>query len=108
MRVSGLSLLSYWLSVFVSDLVFSATTMIAIYIFMAIFGADIPLAWALVLLMTFANPLFLYVASSFFIHATNARNGILFLFLFTGILIPFALPIVLTINEDTYLLVKYI
>lgn len=111
MRISGVSLPAYWIGNYISDVVFSLITTISIIILMQVYKADVPGGWILILLMTFTNPIFLYVMSSFFTNANIARQGILFTYIFVGVLVPFILPLIQLVNQtlfDVCLIVSYL
>lgn len=102
MRISGLSLPAYWIGHYISDVVFSMITTGTILILMGVYDAKVVGGPVLILLMSLANPIFIYVASSFFFNANNARNGILFIYLFIGVIVPFILPLIQFINKSTF------
>ena len=98
MRISGVSLPAYWIGHYLSDVVFSMIATGAIFILMAAFDSNFAGSWVLILLMTFTNPVFLYVLSVPFNQAIIARNGIQYIYLFIGVLVPFVLPLIQLIN----------
>lgn len=108
MRISGVSLPAYWISHYLSDVIFGMITTSCILILIAVYKASVPGAWVLILLMNFTNPIFLYCMSTFFSQSNLARNGVLFLYLFIGVLVPFILPLIQLINQDVFDVVQVI
>jgi len=102
MRISGVSLPAYYIGFYLSDIVFSMITIVCIFILMAAFNSDVPKAWVLIMLMAFANPIFLYIIALFFNEALVARNAVQYIYLFVGILIPFILPFIQLINQYVF------
>lgn len=98
MRISGVSLPAYWIGHYISDVIFSLITTTFIFILMEAYDSKVPGTWVLILLMTFTNPIFLYVFSLPFSMALTARNGVQYIYLFVGVLAPFILPLVQLIN----------
>ena len=66
MRISGVSLPAYWIGLYISDIIFGAISTITIIILMAIYNIDAPGGQLLLVINTFANPIFIYFFSSFF------------------------------------------
>lgn len=66
MRISGVSLPAYWLGLYISDIIFSSISTVSIIILIYIYDIDCPGGWALLVMNTFANPIFIYFLSSFF------------------------------------------
>ena len=66
MRISGVSLPAYWIGLYVSDIIFGSISMFTIIILLAIYNIDCPDGWLLLVLNTFANPIFIYFMSCFF------------------------------------------
>jgi len=94
MRISGLSLPAYWIGHYISDVVFSMITTVTILILLAAYQAEVKGAWVLIFLMSFTNPVFIYCLSTVFSATNQARNGILFLYLFVGVIVPFVFPLI--------------
>jgi len=92
MRVSGLDLKAYWLSKYLSDVVFlaipSALIVILIPAFKVLLMDDF---WILLVLNAFGNPVFIYFLSTFFNNAASSRSAVMYMYLLLGIVIPLSL-----------------
>lgn len=102
MRISGLSLPAYWIGHYISDVAFSMIITVAIFILLAAYKAELSGGWVIIFLMAFNNPIFVYCMSTLFSATNQARNGILFFYLFVGVLVPFVLPLIQLINKETF------
>ena len=67
-RISGVSLPAYWLGLYISDIIFGGISTLTIVVLMRVFSVDCPYGWVLIVFNTFANPVFIYVLSTFFVQ----------------------------------------
>lgn len=66
MRISGVSLPAYWVGLYVSDVIFGAISTITMIILLYVYDIDCPKGSVLLIINTFANPIFIYFYSCFF------------------------------------------
>ena len=84
---------AYWLSHYISDVMFSSITCLVAIIGMNFFNLDLPKVWILFVVNLFANPVFVYAVSFFFERdeaGSLAIKGIYFIF---GTIVPVAISI---------------
>jgi len=101
--VSGASLPAYWLSHYIVDICFEAPPSIAAIVAYISFGLDLPMAWTLFVVFIFTNPIFVYFLSTLFEKESTASIMIRIIYIILGVILPFAV-IILLIIEDTYYL----
>jgi len=101
MRISGVSLPAYWIGLYISDIIFGAVSTITMIILMAVYSIDCPGGWFLLVLNTFANPIFIYFFSSFFTQSNLARQAVLFLYLLVAIILPLVIAFLQIANDAT-------
>lgn len=103
MRISGVSLPAYWIGLYISDIIFGAISTITMIILMAIYNIDAPGGAVLLILNTFANPIFIYFFSSFFNQSNLARQAVMFLYLLVAIILPLIIAFLQLFNDTTKL-----
>jgi hypothetical protein len=101
MRISGVSLPAYWIGLYISDIIFGAITTVTIIVLLAVYDINCPGGWLLLVVNTFANPIFIYFLSSFFTQSNLARQAVLFLYLLVAIILPLVIAFLQIINDTT-------
>lgn len=68
---------------------------------MAIYDIDCPGGWLLLVINTFANPIFVYFLSSFFTQQNIARQAVLFIYLLASVMLPLVIAILQVVTDTT-------
>jgi len=96
--ISGSSLTAYWLSHYISDILFQAVPSIFAIIGMKLFEVNVESAWILFLLMIFANPTFIYLLTFIFSKEETGSLAVKMLYFVIGIIGPIVISVLQVIN----------